>query len=141
MTTATLTAGTTHTVRFECVPANVGAARRYTMDLLAGHVRADEIAVLVSELATNAVTHTGQPDAGFDVTVTTGLHRVIVTVADGGGGTVPTVRAEATDGGTHGRGMAMVEALADDWGMTCHGRGGTEVWFAFNHAPALAVAC
>lgn len=142
MSTATLTTDSQiHTLHFESTPANVGAGRRYIMDLLSGHARADDIQVLASELVTNAVTHTGRPELGFRVTVTTGLHRVTVTVTDGGSATVPTVRAEATDGGAHGRGMAMVEVLADDWGMTRHGQDGTEVWFAFDHTPSLAVAC
>lgn len=67
---------------------------------------------VVSELASNAVSH-GDPPYGLDVVaVDQGLR---LTVTNHGAQGEPQVKSAPTDAG-RGRGLAMVEELADDWG-------------------------
>jgi anti-sigma regulatory factor (Ser/Thr protein kinase) len=86
---------------------------------------ADVAELLTSELVTNALVHT---DHGAVVTATvaarTGL-RVEVRDFDG---VPPLPYVPVQDDSTHGRGLFLVQALADAWGVQGHGVGKT-VWF------------
>ncbi|MFG2723049.1 ATP-binding protein [Streptomyces sp. NPDC048416] len=76
--------------------------------------RRDDVLLCVSELCTNALVHGVPPGRGFLLRmglVGGGLLRV--EVQDSGGG-VPRV-ADAADEG--GRGLLLVEAVADKWGV------------------------
>ena len=78
--------------------------------------RADEVLLCVSELATNAVRHGVPPGRGFRLSVwplAGGALRV--EVHDSGDGW-PGVRMPA-DSDEGGRGLLLVEALADKWGV------------------------
>nr|WP_307815659.1 ATP-binding protein [Streptomyces sp. 7-21] len=88
---------------------------------------ADVIALCVSELATNAVAHGTPPDGQFAVAVVWDKRCICVEVRDTGGGSPVVASAAGTD--EHGRGLALVQALADDWGVFFHPVGKT-VWFA-----------
>jgi anti-sigma regulatory factor (Ser/Thr protein kinase) len=110
---------------------SVGAARHYVLGALAGTHAADlpdvidVIAVLVSELASNCVVHAGTP---FTVAVEGSDTAVRVDVTDQGGG-VPAVRHPAPRQES-GRGLQLVQAFADRWGITNARRGhGKTVWF------------
>lgn len=115
-------------------PAEVGRARRWTRSRLAGSgIGADEpvaetLVLLVSELVTNAVVHTGRPavlrlslpgrEAGGETVVR-------LEVADRSGRT-PVPRS--VDGeSTGGRGLALVDGLADRWGWSTEGTG-KRIW-------------
>ncbi|WP_205699372.1 ATP-binding protein [Conexibacter sp. SYSU D00693] len=83
--------------------------------------RADDVALLVSEVVTNAVRHGGARDEDHvTVELTSEDHRLRIRVLDGGGG-LPAQRRPGSDGGF---GLHLVEALADDWGAAPG-----EVWF------------
>jgi anti-sigma regulatory factor (Ser/Thr protein kinase) len=69
-----------------------------------------DAALLVSELATNAVRHAATP---FSVGLSLEGGVVTVEVADTGGGEV--ARRETVDEG--GRGLNLVERIAQDWGV------------------------
>ncbi|MEU0295788.1 ATP-binding protein, partial [Streptomyces microflavus] len=70
--------------------------------------------LLVSELVTNAVLHaTGSPSCR--VTCARSASAFTVTVVDQGGG-LPVVRNGDLNA-TSGRGLLLVESLADDWGV------------------------
>ncbi|MET9802383.1 ATP-binding protein [Streptomyces sp. NPDC006368] len=92
---------------------------------------ADAAELLASELVTNALIHTGQ---GAVVTATagpgTGL-RVEVRDFDGA---PPRPYQPVGDDSTHGRGLVLVQALADAWGVLSHGVGKT-VWFELSGEP------
>ncbi|MDQ0992326.1 ATP-binding protein [Streptomyces sp. V3I7] len=97
---------------------SVPAARRFvawslTYWGLAGWERADDVLLCVSELATNAVTHGVPPGRGFLLRVRYDGDVVRVEVHDSGSG-VPRVADEADEGG---RGLLLVSALADKWGV------------------------
>ncbi|QKW19065.1 ATP-binding protein [Kitasatospora sp. NA04385] len=90
---------------------------------------ADTAELLASELVTNALVHTGR-GAVFDA-VLTEESRLRVEVQDGAV-QVPSRRA-ASDTATSGRGLFLVEALADDWGVQLRADGKT-TWFELSAA-------
>jgi anti-sigma regulatory factor (Ser/Thr protein kinase) len=113
---------------------SVGAARHYVLGALAGTHAADlpdiidVIGVLVSELATNCVLHARTP---FTVAVDGSDDAVRVDVTDHGEGT-PAVRRPAPREES-GRGLQLVQAFADHWGVTRLRRGhGKTVWFTMD---------
>jgi anti-sigma regulatory factor (Ser/Thr protein kinase) len=99
---------------FAGVPASVPEVRRYAASVLNGVPQPIlETALLaVSELATNAVLHAASP---FEVAIDIDTERVIVDVADNGSGSAAPRRARPTEEG--GRGLHIVGALADAWGV------------------------
>lgn len=110
---------------------SVRAAREYVAGVVAAaHYRgdADIVALLVSEVVTNAIRHAATP---FDLAVDAGQSAVTVTVTDGAGGTPPTVRSPLPED-TSGRGMLIVERLATDWGTTAAAKGRKAVWFTLS---------
>lgn len=72
--------------------------------------------LLTSELATNAVQHSASGQGGrLAVVISHAPGRVRVTVCDNGSASHPTVAV--TDGlATSGRGLILVDCLADRWG-------------------------
>ena len=105
----------------------VPEARRAVRELLRGWGkpgRSETAELLTSELVTNALVHTDD-DAVLTATVSpSGLR---VEVRDGAAGR-PRPGAPTPDEGTHGRGLILVESLADTWGVRAQG-GGKVVWF------------
>ncbi len=84
----------------------------------------DDLALVVSELVTNAVRHAESP---LRLEIQTGEHRVVVAVADGS--VSPPVARVADDESEGGRGMALVDLLAAETGVRPHPAGKT-VWAA-----------
>ncbi len=85
----------------------------------------DVAVLLTSEIVTNALRH-GRAPFRLHVEAVDGTLRV--EVRDAGGSSRPTVRdAEPEDIG--GRGLALVDTLADAWGWRPEGARGTVVWF------------
>lgn len=131
-------------------PAEVGRARRWARSRLAGSgIEVDEplaetLILLISELVTNAVVHTGcpavlrmrLPDAPDVAEEAAGA-----AVAAGAAGAGPgTVRVEVADTSTrpprprhaegeetNGRGLELVDGLADRWGWQTEGAG-KSIW-------------
>ncbi|GAV44996.1 histidine kinase-, DNA gyrase B-, and HSP90-like ATPase [Streptomyces acidiscabies] len=86
--------------------------------------RSDIAELLTSELVTNALLHTDD-DAVLTATVgPEGLHVEVRDFVD----RLPEPEAPHADDGTHGRGLLLVQALADAWGVRPHGIG-KAVWF------------
>ncbi|MGZ0205698.1 ATP-binding protein [Streptomyces sp. RM1] len=105
----------------------VPEARRELRELLRdwGKPGQSEIAeLLTSELVTNALVHTDD-DAVLTAVVAPGGLRVEVRDFVP---RRPQVRTRQPDDDTHGRGMVLVESLADAWGVRPHGVG-KSVWF------------
>lgn len=93
----------------------VGRARRWTRDVLSDSPRVDDAALIVTELSANALLHTdsGYSHDTFSLTLTRTQHAITVTVADSGGTeTEPHVQHPRRTA-LHGRGLALVEMLAD----------------------------
>ena len=112
----------------------VPEARRALRELLRqwGRPGSSEIAeLLTSELVTNALVHT---DRDAVLTATVSPRGLRVEVRDFVGRR-PRLRAPIADDGTHGRGLVLVESLADAWGVRAHGVG-KAVWFELNGGAA-----
>lgn len=99
---------------------SVPAARRFAHEFLAGSglagaERSGDVLLCVSELATNALVHGVPPGRQFRVFLRYDGHVLRVEVHDSGGG-IPHVD-EAGDADEGGRGLLLVAALADKWGV------------------------
>ncbi|MEU4091019.1 ATP-binding protein [Streptomyces sp. NPDC026673] len=118
-------------------PAEVGRARRWARSRLAGSgIGADEpvaetLILLISELVTNAVVHTGCPAV---------LRMLFRSSGAAQNGEQETVRVEVADASdapprprhadndeTGGRGLELVDGLADRWGWQREGAG-KQIW-------------
>lgn len=84
---------------------------------------ADSATVVVSELVTNAIQH-GQGPVGLRVTRST--HALRIEVTDGTPAPARMRCADAADEG--GRGLLLVAALSDNWGVSPDG---TTTWATF----------
>ncbi|MFE0733126.1 ATP-binding protein [Streptomyces antibioticus] len=112
------------------------AARSFVAETLArwGRTeRLDDIRLCTSELATNAVLH-GAPTGGR-ILVRVELHAGVlrVEVHDAGNDTPVEREARSTDSG--GRGLFLVSAIADHWGVEERRGPGKCVWAAFHLGP------
>ncbi|MFJ8942065.1 ATP-binding protein [Streptomyces sp. NPDC102395] len=88
--------------------------------------RSDIAELLTSELVTNALVHT---DHDAVLTATVGPDGLRVEVRDFVARRPhPRPPSAAAGDGTHGRGLLLVQSLADAWGVRAHGVGKV-VWF------------
>jgi anti-sigma regulatory factor (Ser/Thr protein kinase) len=123
-------------------PDQVAQARRFVEGALAGCPALADVVLLTSELSTNAVQHSATGRGGtFIVAISHGPGRVRVTVTDGGSATRPAVAPEAAELAVSGRGLLLVDVLADRWGYASelgHGALGASgaVWFELACRPA-----
>ncbi|WP_416979339.1 ATP-binding protein [Streptomyces sp. T028] len=105
----------THRRTFPGDPQELSTARSWTRATLNGHPHSEDAALIVSELGTNALTHTasGEAAGSFHVTLTVSELTVTIAVTDSGHTkTVPEVQHPPLNA-THGRGLGMVAALAE----------------------------
>ncbi|GAA1910865.1 ATP-binding protein [Streptantibioticus ferralitis] len=118
--------------RFNRAPASVGAVRAFVLAALpteqARH-RIDDIALCVSELATNAVEHGTPAGHLFLVRVIVDDALLRIEVHDAGDGR-PRLQLPA-DEDLSGRGLCLVDALADGWGTMPRDGLGKVVWAEF----------
>lgn len=107
------------TIRLPFAASSVAVARQRLRDWMVENHSSGEVIedarVVISELVANAVRH-AQPlsDGHILVTWALGDSGVELAVTDGGGPTVPR-NVNAPSNATAGRGMAIVETLANDW--------------------------
>lgn len=75
-----------------------------------------DAAIVLGELVANSLDH-GRPDAGDTLEVTWGMDgvRLRLSVRDGGGAATRPRVMDADPWATRGRGLAMVQALAETW--------------------------
>jgi anti-sigma regulatory factor (Ser/Thr protein kinase) len=124
--------------RFPADAASAPAARRFVLGAVGPLPReaGESVALMVSELATNAILH-GQTDFEVDVELTEGS--LLVAVTDRGRGSPEVQQPAVTE--MHGRGLMIVQSLADDWGVTAgSGGAGKTVWFRLRLQPTEPTA-
>src|SRR5579859_5475843 len=98
----------------------VPQVRHWLADLLPDCAARGDLLLLASELCTNAITHSRSGEAGgqfsVDVDWSPALARVVI--GDQGAAGAPAVAPadEAVPSGESGRGLLLVDAVADDWG-------------------------
>ncbi|GAA2423487.1 ATP-binding protein [Streptomyces macrosporus] len=130
--------------RLPAIGSSVSEARRRVVDRLTewniGALVRDDARLVVSELFTNAVKHTDSDKVECELRVTGA--RLRLEVVDRGGGTARP-RARHVDGGgpdregESGRGLLLVDALAERWGVRPGGDGrGHMVWAELGFGPS-----
>jgi anti-sigma regulatory factor (Ser/Thr protein kinase) len=112
--------------RFSALPTSVAKARRFAVRGIEDTEVASRVATVVSELATNAVRHA---KSAFIVEVNATDGHVRVAIRDISTD-VPRQSTRAK-GDPTGRGLMIVEALADRWGFHPDGVGKV-VWAEFD---------
>lgn len=117
--------------RFPASCGSVGLARHFLVEHLGGGSDEDValVALMLSELATNAVQHAATEfEVAMTVTPDGAGRLVIVSVRDEAPG-FPSPQEPPAEA-PHGRGLRIVDALADAWGVEVQGdRPGKTVWF------------
>ena len=111
---------------------SVGTARRFVREHLRFHdlpSLVDDVTLVTSELATNALSHAGTP---FTVTIKAFPDDVVLEVRDGGASRPNRVDAQVD--ACVGRGMAIVDVVCRDWGVVVDGNVGKSVWASFEPA-------
>ncbi|MFF4547117.1 ATP-binding protein [Streptomyces sp. NPDC001435] len=127
------------TVELQALPSRIGQVRRIvSAQLRYWHLDPliDRAALGVTELLSNVHRH-AQPDKSCTVEMELLLDRLTVSVRDHDP-RLPEV-AEAADIAplaTCGRGLAMVAAVSESWGVRPDGDNGKVVWFTLPAPPA-----
>ncbi|MGW6689554.1 ATP-binding protein [Streptomyces sp. NPDC054961] len=91
---------------------------------------AEDVELVVGELAANAVLHGRVPGRDFEIRIAYDGLRVRVEVSDARGDKVPPETLPETRPGVDGwsaeggRGLALVQAVAREWGVAPRGPGG-----------------
>ena len=116
--------------RFHCRPESVAGARHFVKDLLSEEPReiVEAAELMTSELATNCVRHA---HSDFELAIRRSRDEIRVEVSDHGQGQ-PVVRSP-TPREQSGRGLQIVQELAEDWGITSSPNGKL-VWFTLRIA-------
>lgn len=123
--------------RLSATPRGARLARRLAGVQLAawgiphGCGLAEDVELVVGELAANAVLHGRVPGRDFEVRLGYDGLRVRIEVSDARGDRLPPEVAAAVDpwSSEGGRGLVLVRALARDWGVTPRAPGpGKTVW-------------
>jgi anti-sigma regulatory factor (Ser/Thr protein kinase) len=92
---------------------------------------AEDIKLLLSELVTNSIRHSGAPaDRPIEVAVRSSSSVVRIEVLDRGKWSPPT----PDPGGTSGWGLFLVDQIADRWGVD-HDQG-TRAWFEIDRSQS-----
>jgi anti-sigma regulatory factor (Ser/Thr protein kinase) len=111
------------------VPEQLSELRQYLHQTLGDEADGvDDVVLVVSELATNAIRHSasGEPGGSYELQVVSLSDAWHVRVEDQGSPNLPSPR-DAEDGDEAGRGLPVVAALARAWGVIGDSNGRT-VW-------------
>jgi anti-sigma regulatory factor (Ser/Thr protein kinase) len=122
--------------RFDASVEAVGAARKFVDESIADAATdiRDSVSLMVSELATNALLHAA---SGFDVSVVRSGPSLLVTVSDHGDEGMPRMQAPRSSE-PHGRGLRVVDALSEEWGVSTTEDDGKTVWFRIRLQPSTS---
>jgi anti-sigma regulatory factor (Ser/Thr protein kinase) len=121
-----------HEVVLAADAGSASKARAFVLQHLAEHrllYLVDDIGLVVSELATNAILHA---KTAFTVTLDGRSHSVLLMVRDGSL-TTPTLSHAALNGTSiTGRGLIIVNVISDTWGVHRGDGSAKSVWASFD---------
>ncbi|MFI6652083.1 ATP-binding protein [Streptomyces sp. NPDC050529] len=126
-------AGAEFVQRFTATRRGARLARRLAVHQLDewgvpyGSELSDDVAVIVAELAANAVVHGYVPGRDFELRLTAGAAGLRIEVSDARGERRPEMSAPEV-GAEAGHGLHLVEALAAKWGGVAERVIGKTVW-------------
>lgn len=119
-----------HEVELKAEAVSASGARRFVRRHLSSHglpSMVDDVELVVSELATNALTHAATP---FRVSVARFDQVVLLEVTDRSPAVPRRVRSGPLD--TAGRGVFLVGRVSSDWGTRDLPGAGKTVWASFD---------
>lgn len=93
-----------------------------------GSDASDTAALLVAELAANAVVHAGVPGRAFELGLILRARVLRIEVTDTRADKRPVIASAPPPDAESGRGLLLVEALADRWGTVEGGAPRKTVW-------------
>ncbi|MER5490071.1 SpoIIE family protein phosphatase [Streptomyces sp. NPDC002490] len=127
----------THLMVAQAEPQRIAAARQQLRELLhdwTDREQVDSAVLMVSEMVTNVLVHTdGDAVLAAEVTGEPGRRALRVEVTDTSDD-LPH-RREPGELASSGRGLVLMELLADTWGVEPRGEGKT-IWFELSEGPA-----
>jgi anti-sigma regulatory factor (Ser/Thr protein kinase) len=118
-------------------PISASRARAFVCFHLIEHHRQymiDDVRLVVSELATNAVVHGKTP---FILTLQEDNRVVLLTVQDGSASVPDPAAANSLDNG--GRGLSIIDLVSRTWGVTTGPAGTKSVWASFKTRTREAI--
>jgi len=125
--------------RLSSHPTSAGAARRFVRDVLhqsSAGLREEPVLLCTDELVTNAIVH-----VQTDIEVVVRLDADVIRVEVHDQSDRPPLRQMSHVDAEAGRGLQLVEALSERWGVdTGAGGGGKAVWFEVPRAATAATA-
>ncbi|WP_282087071.1 ATP-binding protein [Streptomyces tendae] len=122
-------------LRVACGGEGFARARVFTRDTLRGWSlghRGDDAVLVITELISNAVTHAvpsaaaGAPEVRLGLALGPGV--LTLTVSDPGDDAPVFNPSDGSALREHGRGLCIVDALAEEWGWTPRPPAGKTVW-------------
>ncbi|MQY12976.1 hypothetical protein SRB5_31160 [Streptomyces sp. RB5] len=126
-------------------PVEVGRARRWArarlawVGVTADDPSAETLILIISELVTNAVVHTGRPaELMLRLPRPVGAAGTLRVEVVDGSARAPRPRQAAAEE-THGRGLELVEVLADRWGWQVESSG-KRIWCEVDRLSPAAAA-
>jgi anti-sigma regulatory factor (Ser/Thr protein kinase) len=124
------------TVELQALPSRIGQVRR----IISAQLRywqldplIDRAALGVTELLTNVHRH-AQPDKICTVDIELLLERLTVSVSDHDPRLPSLTAAAPLD--TGGRGLALIAAVSESWGIRPQGDSGKSIWFTLPTPPS-----
>jgi anti-sigma regulatory factor (Ser/Thr protein kinase) len=135
MTEATHTSRVLRSVTYPATKDHVTRARVLTRQTIGDHPKCDDALLLVTELTTNAVRHSGARVFTVTISETTSGDLKITVIDDGRADTVPHLCVIQPADSIDGRGMRLVDELAKQWGITRERTAGLAVWFLLEGRP------
>lgn len=125
-----------HEIRFPGQRTSASKAREFVGQHLREHglpELADDVQLVASELATNAVVHARTP---FTLTLQLMTRQVLLLKVTDLAPSAPVLVAPVLHQDQAARhGMALVERVSRDWGVTGHADGSKSVWATFDMPP------
>ncbi|MFF7275294.1 ATP-binding protein [Streptomyces griseorubiginosus] len=125
-----------------CSGEGFARARAFTRETLGGWSighRSDDATLVITELAANAVAHAVLRPADGAAEVWLGLSlgpsHLLVTVSDPGDEPPAYTPTDDCSLREHGRGLYIVDALAEEWGWTSRPPAGKTVWAKLSTTP------